>query len=159
EARERRRLGEHDVGARLVGHPHRLLPERGGGDRDRGDLALRAGVPTPEAGLEAVERFLGVHVADDGQAQRRRAEALALVAFQVLARERLRARDPLAARAAVERVLRRIDAPQRRLLRPRGRLVLLLPDRSDEPLLLLLELFLREGRLAEDLGEEVEEDL
>jgi hypothetical protein len=82
-----------------------------------------------------------------------------VVRLELVAPQGLDARDALLARQPVQRVLRRIDAAHRLLRRAGGGLVLLLPDRADHPLLLLLELLLGEGRRDEHLDQDVEQEV
>ena len=109
--------------------------------------------------LQPVEDAVGIHVADEHERERRGAVARAVERLEVGATERLHPRDPLLARVAIQRVVRRIDAAHRRLVGAGGGLFLLLADRADQALLLLVELLGREGRRAEDLDQRVEQEI
>ena len=159
-ARQVRRQREHDVGAGLVGHLDRLGPRprrrrhRRRESRDPVPASTTPGPPPAGRGAGRPPR----RPRRRARARRRRS-ARGSTPRASPALEPLDPRDPLLARQAVQRMVRRIDPAHRRLVGAQRGLLLLLPDRADQPLLLLVELLGREGRRAQHLDERVEQQI
>ena len=158
-ARQARRHREHDVGIGLVGDLDRLGPRPRRRRRRGEDRRIRPRRPRLQGRFQPVEHAAGLHVSHDHEREGGGSVALPVVGLERAALERLDSFDPLVGRQAVQGVVRRIDPPHRGLVGAKGRLFLLLPDRSDEPLLLLVELVGGEGRRAQHLDERVEQQI
>ena len=103
-----------------------------------------------------IDRGDRIHVANDGEAQRRRLEALAVELEQVSAADRLKAGDGSLEGASI-RVGQPIERPDQRIYAADRRVVIVLPDRSDGLDATLVEFKLGEERRSDDIGDQCQE--